>query len=143
MHIGAKKVVVDLLKENAADHRLQIRQHHRQNQCLQYQKDHQNQQILVWVLVQLLVSLLVALLSLEALLVSLTIMAKTNLQVRLFRHVTFNLNRLILAPIVPMMSVRNPNLSDEPTNESSDKDVNIWGQNNPMYKGKKLPVRFT
>lgn len=37
-----------------------------------------------------------------------------------------------------MMSVRNPNLSDEQTNEDSSdgNDVNIWGQNNPMYKGK-------
>ena len=35
-----------------------------------------------------------------------------------------------------MMSVRNPNLSDEPSERSNDnKDVNIWGQNNPMYKG--------
>ena len=35
-----------------------------------------------------------------------------------------------------MMSVRNPNLSDEPSESSNgDQDVNIWGQNNPMYKG--------
>ena len=39
-------------------------------------------------------------------------------------------------PIVPMMSVRNQNLSDEPSESSNDnQDVNIWSQNNPMYKG--------
>ena len=35
-----------------------------------------------------------------------------------------------------MMSVRNPNLSDDNSDENNgNQDVNIWGQNNPMYKG--------
>ena len=83
---------------------------------------------------QSLVLLLEVLQFLVVLLESLTILAKINHPVRNIgvKHSI----KICSAPIVPMMSVRNPNLSDEPSERSNDnKDVNIWGQNNPMYKG--------